>query len=192
MAKKNFIPLCMMPFIANMMGGKPDEEGGAEPEPTYFTLNRMDVFMGVMPVPTRGGPESTLSVYKTMLISERLKEAINDHKDIFIPEDYASDGDYVPSGVDPTDAGQVATYLGGLFAELEGKYPDVSMQLEEGSTHFDAGYQFISEGRGRIAHWDEESDHYFLGETSADGEFSFVNQNWEEEHYTYIQKHGGK
>lgn len=30
MAKKNFIPLCMMPFIANMMGGKPEEEGAEE------------------------------------------------------------------------------------------------------------------------------------------------------------------
>lgn len=43
---KNFIPLCMIPFIGNMMAGKSDD--GNVPAETSFVFNEMEKYLGII------------------------------------------------------------------------------------------------------------------------------------------------
>ena len=119
MAKKNFIPLCMMPFIANMMGGKPEEEGGEEPELPYYILKKLDFCMSLFRLPgnpqQEGGPEFAVGV----TASQALLSAIMKKKDILLPADF--DESYmVPEGVteDSVDA-----YIESLYEAKREEYP---------------------------------------------------------------------
>lgn len=118
MAKKNFIPLCMMPFIANMMSDKP-EEGGEEPELPYFTVGRMDIAYAVtLGYEESGGEGTGYYAEKNIICSENLKAAILANKDIYFPEGY-DESWMVPTDVDVNNEASMSEYIAGLKDALE-------------------------------------------------------------------------
>ena len=132
MSKKNFIPLCMIPFIANMMGGKQDESS-EEPELPYYILKKLDFCMSLFRLPSdpqqEGGPEFAVGV----TASPALLSAIMKKKDILFPADF--DESYmVPEGV--TDD-NVDAYIESLYEAKREEYPYL---IESESNDFMHGF----------------------------------------------------
>ena len=188
MSKKNFIPLCMMPFIANMMSDR--EDSGIEPEPElpYYVLKRFDIGDNYLFKPNESGIE-TLNViidqYDALLVSDSLKAAIVAGKDILIPEDYTEDD----SNSFPEGYADSAEWLDHVDTQMKAKYPDADFNLVDGNeTYFVGAAMMLTECAGKILTKDPETGYYGID----DAKFEFVEEDNEYGKYMWISKKGGK
>ena len=128
MAKKNFIPLCMMPFIANMMGEK-SEEGGVEPEPTGpYTFKKHDLFWTFVFEEEGGGAEMSLYATDSLAPSADLLAAVNARRNIIFPADFDDTYCY-PEGV--SDDNELDTYMDDLLAQMKVDNPAISGAIRD-------------------------------------------------------------